>query len=59
MFSFIKKYTESLAGVDLYGDLALVIFVVVFAGVLIVTLSANKEYIAGLAQLPLNDSKKD
>jgi hypothetical protein len=59
MFSFIKKYTESLAGVDLYGDIALVLFVIVFTGVLIVTLSANKEYISGLSRLPLNDSNKD
>jgi cbb3-type cytochrome oxidase subunit 3 len=59
MFSFIKKYAESLAGVDIYGDIGLVLFVIVFAGVLIVTLTANKEYIAELAQIPLNDSKND
>jgi hypothetical protein len=59
MFSFIKKYAESLAGVDIYGDIGLVLFVIVFAGVLIVTLTANKEYIAELAQRPLNDSKND
>ncbi len=59
MFSFIKKYAESLAGVDIYGDIGLVLFVIVFVGVLIVTLTANKEYIAELAQIPLNDSKND
>ena len=59
MFSFIKKYAESLAGVDIYGDIGLVLFVIVFAGVLIVTLTTNKEYIAELAQIPLNDSKND
>jgi hypothetical protein len=59
MFSFIKKYAESLAGVDIYGDIGLVLFVIVFTGVLVVTLTANKDYIAGLAQIPLNDSKND
>jgi len=59
MFSFIKKYAESLDGVGIYGDIGLVLFVIVFVGVLFVTLTANKEYIAELAQIPLTDSKND
>ena len=59
MFSFIKKYAESLAGVDIYGDVGLVIFLVVFLGAVIFALKANKEYIAELAALPLNDSTKN
>ena len=59
MFSFIKKYAETLDGVGIYGDIGLVLFVVVFIGVLVLTFTASKEYIAELAQIPLNDSKND
>jgi cbb3-type cytochrome oxidase subunit 3 len=59
MFSFIKKYAESLTGVDIYGDIGLVIFVVIFLGAVLFALKANKGYIDELAALPLNDSLKN
>jgi cbb3-type cytochrome oxidase subunit 3 len=59
MFSFIKKYAESLNGVDVYGDIGLVIFVVIFLGAVLFALKANKGYIDELAALPLNDSSKN
>jgi len=59
MFSFIKKYAESLNGADIYGDIGLVLFVVVFLAAVVFALKANKDYIADLAQLPLNDSQKN
>ena len=59
MFSFIKKYAESLSGVDIYGDLGLVLFVTVFLAAVIFALKANKDYISELAQQPLNDSLKN
>ena len=59
MFSFIKKYAEGLAGVDVYGDIGLILFVVVFIGALLIALSASKEYVNELSQIPLNDSKND
>ena len=55
MFSFIKKYSETLAGVDIYGDLGLILFVIVFIGAIYIALTARKEFIAELAQIPLND----
>jgi hypothetical protein len=59
MFSFIKKYAESLAGVDIYGDIGLVLFLVVFIAAVIFALKANKHYISELAELPLHDSSKN
>jgi cbb3-type cytochrome oxidase subunit 3 len=59
MFSFIKKYAESLTGVDIYGDIGLLLFVIVFAGAVIFALKANKGYISELAELPLKDSLKN
>jgi len=59
MFSFIKKYAESLSGVDVYGDIGLILFVVVFAAVVVVALYADKSYVEAMAQIPLNDSTKN
>jgi len=59
MFSFIKKYAESLNGVDIYGDIGLVLFVIVFLGAVLFAVKANKNYISELAELPLNDSLKN
>ena len=59
MFSFIKKYAESLVGVDIYGDIGLLLFVLVFVGAVVFALKANKSYISELAQQPLNDSLKN
>lgn len=55
MFSFVKKYTESLSNIDIYGDVALVVFVVVFLAMLLFAIRANKNYIHELEQIPLND----
>ena len=59
MFSFIKKYAESLSGVDIYGDIGLLLFVLVFIGAVLFALKADKTYIAELAEQPLNDSLKN
>lgn len=59
MFSFIKKYAENLAGVDVYGDVGLLLFLIVFLVFVAFAYAANKEYIAEMAHLPLEDSKKD
>ncbi|MBK7148693.1 MAG: cbb3-type cytochrome c oxidase subunit 3 [Bacteroidetes bacterium] len=55
MFSFVKKYTESLGGAEFYGDAALLVFVIVFAGMLWMALRADKNYIHELEQIPFND----
>ncbi|MFN8278463.1 MAG: hypothetical protein U0T84_13345 [Chitinophagales bacterium] len=52
MFSFIKKYTETLHGVDWCGDIALVIFVAIFVAMLYTALRADKTYIDELEQIP-------
>ena len=59
MFSFIKKYPETLNGVDIYGDIGLVLFVIVFIGAVFFAMKANKEYLAELSSLPFNDSTKN
>lgn len=59
MFSFIKKYAETLNGVDIYGDIGLVLFIVVFAAMTLVALKASKSYVAELSQMPFDDSTND
>lgn len=54
MFSFIKQHAQTLGGVDVFGNVALVLFVMVFAGAVLFALKANKEYIQELEQIPFN-----
>jgi cytochrome c oxidase cbb3-type subunit 4 len=55
MFSFIKKYAETINGVDAYPKIGLFLFVVVFVGMVWFALKADKSYIAELEQLPINE----
>ncbi len=59
MFSFIKKYAETLNGADVYGNVGLLLFVVVFSAVVLFALKANKNYISEMSKLPFNDSSKN
>lgn len=58
MFSFIKKYAATISGIDMYPNIALVIFLVVFAAMIWFALKADKKYIGELEQLPF-DSKNN
>lgn len=58
MFSFIKKYAASINGIEMYPKIGLVIFGVVFLLMVWYALSASKEYIAELEQLPIDDNKQ-
>lgn len=57
MFSFIKKYAESISGIDVYPNVALAIFLVVFAGMIWFALRADKQYIHELEQIPFKDTE--
>ncbi len=57
MFSFMKKYAESISGIDVYPNVALAIFLVVFAGMIWFALKADKQYIHELEQIPFKDSE--
>ncbi|MBX2902253.1 MAG: CcoQ/FixQ family Cbb3-type cytochrome c oxidase assembly chaperone [Chitinophagales bacterium] len=55
MFSFIKKYATGISGIDIFPDISLVIFVLVFAAMLWFALRADKKYIKELEEIPLNN----
>ena len=56
MFSFIKKYSESMNGVDVYPKIAMFIFLVVFVAMLLIVWKADKKYIDELEHMPLNEN---
>jgi cytochrome c oxidase cbb3-type subunit IV len=54
MFSFFRKYAASINGIEVYPKVAMVIFLVVFFGMIWIALKANKKYIEEIEQLPLD-----
>ena len=54
MFSFIRKYAETINGAELYPDIALVCFLSVFIGMILIAWKADKKYISEVEQLPLD-----
>ena len=58
MFSFIRKYAESMTGADIYPNIGIFLFLVVFAAMVWFAVKADKNYIKELEQMPLSDSEK-
>ena len=58
MFSFIKKYAETLNGAEVYPKIAMILFLVVFIGMVWFALRADKGYIKELTELPFDESEK-
>ncbi|MES2619472.1 MAG: CcoQ/FixQ family Cbb3-type cytochrome c oxidase assembly chaperone [Bacteroidota bacterium] len=54
MFSFIKKYAETIQGIEVYPKIAMFFFLVVFIGMVWFALRADKKYITELENLPLD-----
>ncbi len=54
MFSFFKRYAETIAGVGVYPKISLVIFFVFFIALLWFTFRANKQFIDEQANIPLD-----
>jgi cbb3-type cytochrome oxidase subunit 3 len=54
MFSFFKRYAETIAGVGVYPKISLVIFFIFFIALLWFTYRADKNYIQEQANIPLD-----
>jgi cbb3-type cytochrome oxidase subunit 3 len=54
MFSFFKRYAETIAGVNVYPKISLIIFFVFFIALLWFTFTADKKYIQEQANIPLD-----
>ena len=51
----IENVTHSIGGMSLYGVISICLFVAVFAGVLIWTISLRQPYLKSMRELPLED----
>ena len=58
MFSFIKKYAETLNGAEVYPKIAMLLFLIVFISMVWFALRADKGYIKELTELPLTRVKR-
>lgn len=52
MFSFIKKYTETMQGINFYPIFSLLIFVAFFVGVLWYVKVMDKKHVEAIKNLP-------
>lgn len=58
MLKFIKHHMESIAGIEIFPLISLVIFFVFFVGLLVYVFTADKQKINEISRLPL-DSNED
>lgn len=54
MFSFFKRYAETITGVNVYPKISLIIFFVFFVLLLWFTFRASKSYMEEQAHIPLD-----
>ena len=54
MFSFFRRYAETIAGVNVYPKISLIIFFVFFVALLWFTFKADKKFIEEQANIPLD-----
>jgi cytochrome c oxidase cbb3-type subunit IV len=55
MFKFIKKYAETMQGVDIYPIISLLIFVVFFVVLLVFVTKMDKKVISEISNIPLDN----
>ena len=53
MFSFFRNYVQTINSVDVFPKIGLFIFFFVFVAMVLIALTADKEYIKEIEQLPL------
>ena len=54
MFSFFRNYAATINSIDIYPKVALFLFLVVFVGMILIALKADKKYIEEIEHLPLD-----
>lgn len=53
MLKFVKNHMESISGVDIYPIISLLIFFIFFVALFVWVITAKKEYIKTVSNLPL------
>ena len=54
MFSFFRRYAETIAGINVYPKISLIIFFVFFIALLVFVFKADKGYIKEMENIPLD-----
>lgn len=55
MFKFVKGHLESIAGIEIYPIISLLIFFIFFVVLFYWVFTAKKEYISTVSNLPLDN----
>lgn len=55
MFRFIKKYAETMQGVDIYPIISLFIFIIFFVTLIVFVKKMDKEVVQKIANIPLDN----
>ena len=58
MFKFIKQYTETIAGAEIYPIISLLIFFLFFVVLTVYVLSMKKSTVKLLSEFPLDDEQE-
>ncbi|HRN80062.1 MAG TPA: CcoQ/FixQ family Cbb3-type cytochrome c oxidase assembly chaperone [Ferruginibacter sp.] len=58
MFKFIKQYTETIAGAEIYPIISLLIFFLFFIVLTVYVLSMKKSTVKLLSEIPLDDDNE-
>ncbi|HRN92953.1 MAG TPA: CcoQ/FixQ family Cbb3-type cytochrome c oxidase assembly chaperone [Ferruginibacter sp.] len=58
MFKFIKQYTETIAGAEIYPIISLLIFFLFFVVLTVYVLSMKKSTVKLLSEIPLDDEQE-
>ncbi|MFB9057487.1 CcoQ/FixQ family Cbb3-type cytochrome c oxidase assembly chaperone [Mariniflexile ostreae] len=59
MLKYIKGHMETIAGIEIYPIISLLIFFLFFAGLFWWVFTAKKEYINKVSNLPLDNENDD
>ncbi|WP_299365611.1 CcoQ/FixQ family Cbb3-type cytochrome c oxidase assembly chaperone [Winogradskyella sp.] len=54
MLKFVKNHMESITGIEIYPIISLLIFFIFFVGLFYWVITAKKEYITTVSNLPLD-----
>ncbi len=59
MLKFVKNYMDSIAGIEIYPIISLLIFFIFFVVLFYWVITAKKDYITTVSNLPLDDNEND
>lgn len=58
MLKFVKGHMETIEGIEIYPIISLLIFFIFFATLLVWVITAKKNYIEDVKNIPLENSKE-